>query len=278
MSLTVPIYGFGCGGGGSELNFDVKDFRTEAELLASAGKENRIGVITPAPMTGWRFDANQPEDPQNGEVWIFVSKSSRVEFDALKKNGIQVYPATAKQYVSGAWVSVNAKTYQNGKWVEWLTYLFNYGKQEYKWSSSNMRSATAANNTAKAPTVTTLTDGSVKIDIAYTSNFTTGAYMLNEAFDFTEKNKLTFKANLATGYWKVGFSVIPLAANAWSNDRAYEGDAIVYHEVINSSISGDVTVNLDVSALSGSYKVCVGVGASSTYKGGSCTLQQVIVE
>ena len=74
MSLTVPMYGFGGGGGGSVLNFDVKDFRTEAELLASAGKENRIGVVSPVPMTGWRFDANQPEDLQEGEVWISVKR------------------------------------------------------------------------------------------------------------------------------------------------------------------------------------------------------------
>ena len=56
MSLTVPIYGFGGGGGGSELNFDVKDFRTEAELLASAGKENRIGVVTSVTFKGLNYD------------------------------------------------------------------------------------------------------------------------------------------------------------------------------------------------------------------------------
>ena len=116
MSLTVPMYGFG-GGGGSELNFDVKDFRTEAELLASAGKENRIGVITPVPITSWRFDANKPEDLQEGEVWFSVGASSAVDFNALKKNCIQVYPISAKQHVSGALMDVEAKIHQNGVWV-----------------------------------------------------------------------------------------------------------------------------------------------------------------
>ena len=127
MSLTVPIYGFGGGGGGSELNFDVKDFRTEAELLASAGRENRIGVITLVPMTSWRFDANQPENLQEGEVWISVGTSSPVEFDALKKNGIKVYPLSAKQYVNGALQRIDAMSCQNGEWMPWVTYLFKGG-------------------------------------------------------------------------------------------------------------------------------------------------------
>ena len=129
MSMTVPMYGFGGGGGGSVLNFDVKDFRTEAELLASAGKENRIGVVTPVPMTNWIFSATQPAEPVEGVVCFSTGTSSTVEFNALKKNGIQVYPLSAKQYVSGAWANVTAMRYQNGKWVNWLRpFLFKDGQ------------------------------------------------------------------------------------------------------------------------------------------------------
>lgn len=144
MSLTVPMYGFGGGVGG--LNFDVKDFRTEAELLASPGKENRIGVITPVPMTGWRFDVNQPKDPQEGEVWISVGTSSAIEFNALKKNGIQVYPLSAKQYVNGALVDKTALIYQNGEWVDWFTYIVKNGA-----------SLVAFNSDLRSPDMTTLT-------------------------------------------------------------------------------------------------------------------------
>jgi hypothetical protein len=60
-------------------------------------------------------------------VWISTGTASPVEFNALKKNGVQVYPISAKQYVGDAWVEKDAKSYQSGAWVDWFTgtYLFN---------------------------------------------------------------------------------------------------------------------------------------------------------
>ena len=118
------------GGAGGGLNFDVKDFRTEAELLASTGKENRIGVVTPVPMTGWRFDANQPEDLQEGEVWFCAGAISALEFNALKKNWIQIYPLSAKQLTGKTLEKVPAKTFRNGIWEDWWDgRLYEYGDE-----------------------------------------------------------------------------------------------------------------------------------------------------
>ena len=65
-----------------------------------------------------------------GQVWISTGTFSPVEFNALKKNGIQVYPLKAKQYVSGAWVDKTAKSYQGGKWADWWSgELFINGNQ-----------------------------------------------------------------------------------------------------------------------------------------------------
>ena len=121
-------YGFkASAGGGSHLNFSVKTYATEEALLAAAPKENTIGVITETPMTGWVVDVNEPTASVNGVVWISTGTSSTVEFNALKKNGIQVYPIYAKQYTSGAWVYKPAKSYQGGKWLEWIKVLFDNG-------------------------------------------------------------------------------------------------------------------------------------------------------
>ena len=54
-----------------------------------------------------------------GQVWISTGTSSLVAFNAVKKNGIEVYPISAKQYIGGAWVDVEAKSYQDGVWVDW---------------------------------------------------------------------------------------------------------------------------------------------------------------
>lgn len=119
--------GFKAGsGGGAPLNFKV----VGGTSAPSNPKENTIWVNTAKEITGWHFSATQPENPVEGMVWFAVSTSScEAEFNALKKNGIQVYPSSAKQYDSGAWVSVTAETYQGGEWVSWSLYVYKMGEQ-----------------------------------------------------------------------------------------------------------------------------------------------------
>lgn len=116
------------GGGGTALNFRVVGGTT----APSNPKENMIWVNTSTKITSYIFSATQPTGSA-GMVWISTGTSSSVEFNALKKNGIQVYPISAKQYVSGAWVDKTAKSYQGGKWVEWRIYLYNSGIQNVSW-------------------------------------------------------------------------------------------------------------------------------------------------
>ena len=118
------------GGGSGGLNFKVVGYATESELLAATPKANTIGIISTTEMTGWIIDANQPENMTNGMVWLSVGTESTVEFNALKKNALQVYPLAAKQMVSGALVNVVAMSYQNGKWGMWWSgELFDNGNQ-----------------------------------------------------------------------------------------------------------------------------------------------------
>lgn len=63
----------------------------------------------------------------SGQVWIQTGTSAPTSFNALKKNGLTVYPNGCKQYVSGAWVSKTAKTYQSGAWKDWVLYLIKNG-------------------------------------------------------------------------------------------------------------------------------------------------------
>lgn len=110
--------------GGGGLNFSVVGGLTQP----ANPKENTIWVETDVPITIWTFSAAEPTEPVDGMVWIIAGTSSTVEFNALKKNGIQVYPISASQYVSGAWVDVIAKSYQNGEWVDWWDgVLYNAG-------------------------------------------------------------------------------------------------------------------------------------------------------
>lgn len=116
------------GGGGAALNFRVVGGTT----APSNPSENCIWVNTSVPFTNWVFSADEPSPAEAGMVWIISGTSSQVAFNALKKNCIQVYPISAKQYVSGAWVDKTAKSYQNGAWADWYVWdgeLFDNGEQ-----------------------------------------------------------------------------------------------------------------------------------------------------
>ena len=123
------------GGGGGGLNFSVVGGTSHP----ANQKENTIWVNTETEISGWVFSAEEPGEPAEGMVWISTGLSSTVEFNALKKNGIQVYPTSAKQYISGAWVSVTAQTYQDGAWSGWLTteYLVQDGNAKYAFSKND---------------------------------------------------------------------------------------------------------------------------------------------
>lgn len=136
------------GGGSGGLNFKIVGGTSEP----SNPKENTIWVNTDTDITSWIFDVDEPAEPVDGMVWITVGTSRVVAFNALKKNAIQVYPISVKQYVGGAWVDKVAKSYQNGGWVDWIPpdiYLVKNGKLKttLKTYSSSGASMTSAEHT-----------------------------------------------------------------------------------------------------------------------------------
>ena len=100
---------------GAGLNFKVVGGTTQP----NDPKENTIWVNTSEEITGWAFSVSAPASPSGGMVWFEIGLSSVVAFNALKKNRINVYPVSVKQYVSGNWQNKTAKSYQNGAWVNW---------------------------------------------------------------------------------------------------------------------------------------------------------------
>lgn len=183
------------------LNFAVVAYPSEVELNTATPEDTTIttiGVATTNPITGWHFATEQPEDMKEGEVWFFTGTSSTVAFNALKKNGIQVYPLSAKQYVSGAWVDVTAKIYQSGSWAGLILYLFNYGKQSFTWKATNRKSSTSSNWTGVAPSVTTNNDGSVTIKVTKPSSAAhEGSYEMENPYNLSGKTSLTIKYSIS---------------------------------------------------------------------------------
>lgn len=115
--------------GGAGLNFKVKAYASEL-LLPATASENTIAVITDTAISSYVFSTTEPQNPVDGMVWFYTGTQSSIEFNALKKNNLQVYPLGAKQYIGDVWVSKTAKIYQNGEFEDfWGGSLFDNGNQ-----------------------------------------------------------------------------------------------------------------------------------------------------
>lgn len=113
------------GGGGTSLSFKVVGGTSQP----ASPKDNTIWVNTDVPITSYVFSVTEPTGIP-GLVWITTGATGSVEFNAIKKNYIQIYPISAKQYISGAWVAKTAKIYQRGAWVDlWNGELYNAGDE-----------------------------------------------------------------------------------------------------------------------------------------------------
>ena len=170
------------------LNFKVVPGLTQP-VTAS---ENTIWVKVEA-IGAWYFSATQPENLQELDVWILVNEYSPVEFNALKKNGIQVYPISAKQYVSGAWSDVTAMIYQNGEWSKFISTLYVFengaasaGNVEFyktgQWSEAEIDE-----------------NGNIYL---YPVNDSYAGFYVSEPFDVTNYSKIVFVASLYNEYGK----------------------------------------------------------------------------
>lgn len=233
------------GGGGGGLNFRVVGGTTQP----TNPKENTIWVNTNTAITDWVFSAEQPT-AASGRVWISTGASSPVEFNALKKNGIQVYPLSAKQYVSGVWRYVAAKSYQGGKWVNWVwvSYLYNSGDKcediTGGWSSSGYSGGGVE--------VTSATYGTDRITFTGTNNAHNVA-CTNNPIDLSKYSKLKFfGAVTADGSYdgrRFGLTVAISKTKDFSNSAAQM-------PLLKGTYDGE-NAALDISGVSEKFYVAV---------------------
>lgn len=233
------------GGGGTSLNFKVVGGTTAPENP----KENTIWVNTDVTIPSWIFSAEEPSPAEAGMVWISVGTSSSVVFNALKKNDIQVYPLSAKQYVGDQWVDVEAKTYQGGQWVEWANYLYASGDECTGNGGNWVCVAVGMNSDSPSAQNPVFTNGTSQAVITQVSG-KGGIVRKENKIDLTDATQLVLTGSLdgtggdhhvAIGVW----SAAP--ATYWGTNRVAKSDF--------GTQSGEISVTLDVSSLSGSYYV-----------------------
>jgi hypothetical protein len=253
--------GYGRIGAFSKLIRDDNDsIRIEgADPLSLLSKNRRYSIFTPIETTDAYFyyctDAdNTGSNPAfsvwfalylvGNPIWISTGASGNVEFNALKKNGIQVYPISAKQYINNAWVDKEAKTYQNGKWVGWTNYLYNQGDQ--------CSSITGGWKSALSGGISVDLSGAQIVFSVTSSTKRDASVYTNNKIDVTNYKSLIVRMTAAKGAsdysgWKfqVGIS---------SANTAYKPTFTTYTQN-NSSVLTDVKV--DISGITGSYYVAI---------------------
>lgn len=130
----------------------------------------RLSMFDNAPVNSDPLSFVATIGVESGFVWILTGTSSSVEFNALKKNGIRVYPLSAKQYISGVWVDVEATTYQGGEWVDWILFLYNNGDEFLNITGGWERVNGTLTKNADNLTLTNVGASSSTYAVAYTAN------------------------------------------------------------------------------------------------------------
>ncbi len=231
---------------GIKLNFDIVAYATEEELLAGTPAENTIGVITDTPITGYKFSATEPENMVDGEVWIKTGDDSSFTFDIVE--GAKMYPILSKQCINGVLIDVIAMIYQDDVWMELAIYLFNHGKQSYKWQA---RAWAASNYTPVAPTVSVNSDGSVTLTVGKASSgYNSGVYEMVEDFDLTNVDTLVVKG--ANIYGGVAIYIVDRNSQHWAYPNS----------IASGSFNNDECL-VDTSQITGSYDILIGLFAGT---------------
>lgn len=239
----AEIFGYPImGGGGSDLNFKVIAVASESTLPSSAA-ENTISVITTAPITSYVFSSTAPTSPEEGMVWFATGTASTVGFNAIKRNGLWVYPTGCQQYVSGAWMPKTAKTYRDGAWAEWSTDIYNGGDNVSMFE---------------------VTSGSSAVMSGYVSEYN-GGFKFNKGFvNIIDPYDLTEYTTL-----HVEFTANVTEAN--SIDFGVTRTATVQSSYLASKNVGAVTANvkktadLDISNLTGEAYILIRCGWVSDF-------------
>ena len=234
--------------GGGGLNFKVEAYASEDSLPETA-KENTIAVITETPITAYTFSATKPAEPLEGMVLITTGKASFAEFNALKKNSIQVYPLSTKQYINGAWEKKPASLYQKGAWVKLDHKLYLYKNGD---SCANITGGWGANLSQTAGTLSAdrmILNGSASAAVGLTTE---------NYIDLSEYTTLHFNIKVLSAYDN---NLCLQGAGIYKARTNYGNDCIVGMDTYVTNTDHQV----DISNIDGGY-INFNVGKSTSCK------------
>ena len=187
-------------------------------------------------------------DAKEGTVWFPTGISSDAEFNALKKNGIQICPMSAKQKIGGTWVDKPTEVYQNSEWKPTigLGVLYENGNENDGltggWSARVWKITSAWTGSGTA----TLTRYADHLTVTYRGSMCSAVAEPMRDIDLTNYSTLEITARSSND-----------AGRLYITRR--EGQYVETHMAAAKMDIGDVkqTRNFDISGLSGFYDIAV---------------------
>ena len=166
-----------------------------------------------------------------------------------------VYPLSVKQYISGAWESKTAQTYQSGSWVGWMTYYYKNGN-----TYDGVTGGYTLNSDATAEA------DNIKIHI--TSDGQVGYITTNNQVDMSGVSTLYLKFNIkvTSSYARtpeVHFYVSDSKLTTTGTGSVGSGATVV--KTYSEGTDIEDTISLDVSSVTGEKYIFVGLKNTNKY-------------
>lgn len=243
--------------GGTSLNFKV----VRGTSAPASPKENTIWVNMSSAITDWYFGSDEPDVRKEGTLWITTGVSGNVAFNALKKNGLKVYPISAKHYRSGAWVEKPAKIYQGGKWVDWWDgSLYKIGNQYTEITGGWTARGVSSLGNIYTPTAPTIVFDESGMHVSVNSTYASGVSECKNDIDLSNHNVLTVIVSNITFVSGISDIAIWVAKrNALSEVKGVASAVAATTGTIRTA--GVYTI--DVSTLNGMYDIAIWVSTTN---------------
>lgn len=208
--------------GGASLNFKIVGGTTQP----SNPKENTIWANTAVAIGQWAFSSTTPSVINGvavnaGDIWIETSNNSTFNFNALKKNEINVELAAVKQYDGARWLNCAAYIFQDNAWTQFS--FSTIRAQDVSFSSSSELTDEGGGNwnmkLLSTGTVTFHADGEIDI-FAVGGGGGGGISGGGGGYTTTVRN-----VKVSAGQTAVATIGAGGAATGWNGNNSYDGTA-----------------------------------------------------
>lgn len=246
----------------SNLNFRVKT----AETMPDNSGANDFVIISPTPMKNWIMTPEMPtKAPRNdGDVCIPYSVNGNV-LNVVKDGSFMIAPLTALQYANDAWKGVSAMVFPGGKKAK---FLYNAGNECEELTGGWVTRAwsySTAYTSIVAPTLTKKETGFTAVQSSGSTQ--SGVIEVQNDVDLTNVNSITFDfssivvTNATSSYIaRLTCAVLPRTASRYYTNATKAAEK-TYTAPANEK---DVTITIDVSDLSGSYDIIIGLAIKNS--------------